>query len=89
MGLLQPLPIPEHPWASALMNFIIDLLVVSGKGSILVVVDRFSKYVVFMAAPSHCPAEEAAALFLSRVVKHFGLASNIVSDRNMWLTGRS
>ena len=56
--------------------------------SVLVVVDRFSKYAVFIPAPSECPAEEAARIFFSNVVKHFGMPEDIVSDRATRFTGR-
>ncbi|RVW29300.1 hypothetical protein CK203_103583 [Vitis vinifera] len=36
-----------------------------------------SKYVVFIPAPDVCPTEEAAKLFFSNVVKHFGLPKDI------------
>ena len=48
--------------------------------SIVVVVDQFSKYSVFMAAPKTCPPEEIANLFFSHVVKRFSLPKDIVSD---------
>ena len=51
-------------------------------------VDRFSKYVVFIPAPSECLAEEAARIFFSNVVKHFGMPEDIVSDRDTGFTGR-
>ena len=50
-GLLQPLPIPERSWLSESMDFISGFLKVDGKASIMVVVDRFSKYSIFIAAP--------------------------------------
>ena len=39
-------------------------------------------------APSECPAEEAARIFFSNVVKHFGMLEDIVSDRDSRFTGR-
>ena len=78
--MLQPLPIPESPWVSISMDFIIGLPKVKGMGSFFVVVDRFSKYVVFMAAPSTCIAEVDADFFYKNVVKYFGLLEDIVSD---------
>lgn len=40
-GLLEPLPVPERPWASISMDFISALPKVGELGSIIVVVDRF------------------------------------------------
>ncbi|KAJ4699844.1 Ty3/gypsy retrotransposon protein [Melia azedarach] len=87
-GLLEPLPIPERPWESVSMDFITSLPKSEGYGSIIVVVDRFSKYAVFMAAPADCTAEEAAKLFLKHVVKLWGVPNNIVSDRDPRFTGK-
>ncbi|KAL0461932.1 UNVERIFIED_CONTAM: Transposon Ty3-G Gag-Pol polyprotein [Sesamum latifolium] len=63
VGLLQPLPVPEGPWQSISMDFISGFPKVNGMASIFVVIDRFSKYGMFMAAPNACPAEMAAELF--------------------------
>ncbi|KAL6343067.1 hypothetical protein AAG906_017879 [Vitis piasezkii] len=81
-SLLHPLPIPERPWRCLSMDFITRFLKVQGYQSILVVVDIFSKYVVFIPAQHECPAEEAARLFFSNVVKYFGIPEDIVSDRD-------
>ncbi|KAK3027777.1 hypothetical protein RJ639_041137 [Escallonia herrerae] len=59
-----------------------------GCGSIMVVVDRFSKYATFVAAPADCTAEDAARLFLKYVVKYWGLPKIIVSDRDPRFTGK-
>lgn len=46
--LLQPLPVPEQAWSTVSMNFI-ESLPKSGKwDTILVVVDKFSKYAHFL-----------------------------------------
>ena len=86
-GLLQPLPVPEKPWISVSMDFISGFPKVDGKSSIMVVVDRFSKYAVFMAAPNACPADVATELFYKYVVKYFGLPEDIISDRDTHFTG--
>ena len=70
------------------MDFISEFPKVEGFGSILIVVDRFSKYIVFIPAPSECPAEETARIFFSNVVKNFGMPEDIVSNRDTWFTGR-
>ena len=87
-GLLQPLPIPERPWVSVSMDFIVGFLKVDGMNTIMVVVDRFTKYAMFVAAPTVCTAEVAAELFYRNMVKYFGVPSNIVSDRDVRFTGR-
>ncbi|CAH9148831.1 unnamed protein product [Cuscuta epithymum] len=87
-GLLQPLPIPSRPWQSVSMDFISGFPKVGGMSTILVIVDRFSKYGVFVAAPDSCPAEVTAELFFKNVVKHFGLPEDIISDRDSRFTGR-
>ncbi|KAE8720538.1 hypothetical protein F3Y22_tig00019093pilonHSYRG00019 [Hibiscus syriacus] len=80
-GLLQPLPIPERPWESISMDFIIGLPKTDGLSSLMVVVDMFSKYAMFIPASKVCPAVEAARLFLKHVVKYWGLLKTIISDR--------
>ncbi|KAE8689123.1 hypothetical protein F3Y22_tig00110943pilonHSYRG00133 [Hibiscus syriacus] len=87
-GLLQPLPIPERPWESISMDFIIGLPKTDGLSSIMVVVDRFSKYATFIPASKVCPAVEATRLFLKHVVKYWGMLKTIISDRDTRFTGR-
>ena len=70
------------------MDFIIGLPKLKGTGLVFIVVDQFSKYAVFMAAPSTCTAEVATDLFYKNVVKYFGLPKDIVSDRDSHFTGR-
>ncbi|CAH9095580.1 unnamed protein product [Cuscuta europaea] len=87
-GLLEPLPIPERPWDSISMDFISALPKSEGFGSIMVVIDRFSKYGTFIPCMKDCTAEEAARGFFKNVVKYWGLPRSIVSDRDPRFTGR-
>ena len=87
-SLLQPLPIPKSPWIFVSMDFITGMPKVKAMGSIFVVVDRFLKYAMFMAAPSTCTAEVVVDLFYKNVVKYFGLPKDIVSDRDSRFTDR-
>ena len=52
------------------MDFIIGLPKSEGYGSIIVVVDWFSKYATFIAAPKDCTIEETTWLFFKNVVKY-------------------
>lgn len=86
-GLLHPLPVPERPWESVSLDFISCLPKVGDLATILTIVDRFSKYVTFIAAPKYTTAEETARLFFKHIVKYWGLPKNIVSDRDSRFTG--
>ncbi|KAL0444386.1 UNVERIFIED_CONTAM: Transposon Tf2-11 polyprotein [Sesamum latifolium] len=86
-GLLQPLPIPTRPWESVSMDYISGLPKVGDLGSIIVVVDRLSKYATFIAAPKHVTAERTAHLFFKHIVKYWGLPKDIVSDRDSHFIG--
>ena len=87
-GLLEPLPIPERPWESISMDFIVGLPASEGCQWIFVVVDRYSKYATFIPAPKECSAEQAANLFFKNIIKYWGLPRSIVSDRDARFTGR-
>lgn len=55
------------------MDFISALSKVGTLASILVVMDRFSKYGTFIVASFDCTAEEAVQLFIFHVVKYWGI----------------
>ena len=48
VGLFQPLPIPEKPWIDASVDFVEGLPKSQLKDVVLVVVDRFTKFVHFL-----------------------------------------
>ena len=83
---MEPLPIAERPWDSVTMDFIIGLPKSEDNGSIIVVVDKFSKYATCITAPTDCTAEETTRLFLKHVVKYWGLPKYIISDRDLRFT---
>lgn len=62
------------------MDFIVGLPKVGDLGSIFVVADRFSKYSIFIPASKSCNAKMAAQLFVTNVVKYWGVPQLIVSD---------
>ncbi|KAA0040658.1 hypothetical protein IC582_025605 [Cucumis melo] len=87
-GLLEPLPIAEKPWDSVTMDFIVALPKSHGFGTIMVVVDRFSKYATFIPCSPDVKVDEAARLFFKNVVKLWGIPKSIISDRDPRFTGK-
>ena len=69
------------------MDFIMSLPKSEGCSSIMVVVDRYSKYATFIAAPADYKVDEAAHLFVKHIVKLWGVPKSIVSDRDPQFTG--
>ena len=51
------------------MDFISALPKSEGCRSIMVVVDRYSKYATFIAAPTDCKVDKATRLFIKHIVK--------------------
>ncbi|KAK3028694.1 hypothetical protein RJ639_038073 [Escallonia herrerae] len=72
---------------SVSLDFIAGLPKVEDLGTILVVVDRFSKYASFIATPKYCSAEDTTQLFFKYVVKYWGMPQDIVSDQDSRFTG--
>ncbi|XP_053571958.1 maestro heat-like repeat-containing protein family member 1 [Bombina bombina] len=87
-GYLQSLPIPERPWHTVGMDFIVELPLSNQSNTILVVVDLLTKMAHFIPYKKLPMASETASLFLKHVVSLHGLPSIIVSDRGSQFTSR-
>jgi hypothetical protein len=80
-GLLQPLPVPHHPWSHISLNFVTGLPPSDGNTVILMVVDRFSKAAHFIPLPKLPSAKETAQFMVQHVFWIHGLPVDMVSDR--------
>ena len=74
VGILQPIPLPLKDCYEITMNFIEGLPKVEGCSTILVVVDRLSKYAHFVCLKHPYLAE--------KIVRLHGLPISIISDRD-------
>jgi len=73
--------VPQKTWIHLTVDFITKLLVVAGKDTILVVCDRLSKMMHFVAMTEGTSAEGLARLLWDNVWKLHGLPESVVSDR--------
>ncbi len=87
-GLLQPLPILGQIWGSGSMDFIEALPKSEGNDTILVVVDRLTKYAHFLSLKHPFSASEVAEVFLRTVGKLHECLRCIVSDRDKIFTSQ-
>ncbi|KAJ2930720.1 hypothetical protein H1R20_g6375, partial [Candolleomyces eurysporus] len=90
-GLLKPLDIPERPWKSISMDFIVKLPKSFNYDSIFVVCDRLTRAAHFIPCVEEMSAPDLAWLFVDRIFRYHGLPDSIVSDRgslfvsNFWI----
>ena len=80
-GKLKLSGIPEKLWTHLMVDFIMKLPVVARKDAILVVCNRLSKMMHFVATIEEMSVEGLTRLFRDNVWKLHGLPESIVSDR--------
>ena len=80
-GKLKLEEVLEKPWAYISVDFITKLPIVAGKNAILVVCDRLSKIMHFIATMERMAAEELARLFRDNVWRLHDLLESVVLDR--------
>jgi hypothetical protein len=85
-GLLYPLPIPTQAWDIISMDFVEGLPQSKNKDTILVVIDKFTKYAHFLPLSHPYTALTVAQTFHNEVYRLHGLPSTIISDRDKVFT---
>jgi len=80
---LMPNTIPEKPWSYISADFITKLPLAQRYNTILVVCNRFSKMVHFIATIEKTLAKRLAKLFQDHVWKLHRLSESIVSDKGV------
>jgi hypothetical protein len=82
-GLLQSIPHPPRRWQQVSLDFITELpTTLTGFDAILVVVDKCSKLIHCTPTTTTCTARDTALLFFREIVRHHGLPTSIISDRD-------
>jgi hypothetical protein len=82
VGLLQPIPIPTQPFEVVTMDFIPELPESNGFTNILVVVDKLTKYALFIPTTNEVTEVETAELFFNHVITHYGIPRQVITDRD-------
>ncbi|SOV08973.1 uncharacterized protein UDID_18215 [Ustilago sp. UG-2017a] len=80
-GLLQPLATPDRPWGSISLDFIEGLPPSRNYDSILVIVDRLTKFAILAPTYKTVTAKQTAVLLYGHMVRLFGYPDHMVSDR--------
>ena len=85
IGLLQPLPVPEHPWHTITMDFITSLPnTPDGKDTVVVFVDKLTEMChLYPTTAKGLDSKQVAHIFLNEVFRHHGIPVHIVSDRDV------
>ena len=83
MGELHLLPIPNTPWDTISVDFIMELPESNGQDSIMVVVNSVTKCSHFVSMVMTILSIGAAQLYIWHIWKHHGLPKRVVSDRGL------
>lgn len=85
-GLLQPLAIPPQSWHTVRMDFVEGLPKSKIFDTILVVINKFTKYAHFIPITHPYTSLTVAQPYLNQVYKLHGMPKVIISDRDKVFT---
>lgn len=81
-GLLQPLLVPSNIWEDLSIDFIFGLSKVKGFDTVLVLVDRLTKYAQFIVIQHLYITKDIASVFIREIVRLHGFLRTIVSNHD-------
>ena len=92
-GLLEPLPVATVPWKHFSMDFVTDLPISRDeKGncydSILVLIDRFTKYSRYLPVTKTITSQQLAELLMTSAFLKTGAPETLVTDRGSVFTSQ-
>ena len=90
-GLLKPIN-ADYPWQIVTMDFVGGFAPgrLTGNNMCLVMVDKFSKYIILESVPETVDSEQTANILIKRLISQFGIPEKIITDRgpqfsaNLW-----
>jgi transposase InsO family protein len=91
-GEMQPMELPTKPWTDISMDFVTGLPLSRDPATglaydaILVIVDRFTKYALFIPFRKDYTAVQLAHVLKDRLIRHYGIPKSIISDRDKLFT---
>jgi transposase InsO family protein len=80
--MLHPIPIPSQPFEVVTMDFIPELPESEGFDNILVIVDKLTKYALFIPTSTNINEVDTAKLFFDHVISRYGIPLQVISDRD-------
>ena len=91
-GEMQPMELPTEPWTDISMDFVTGLpwskdpTTELAYDSILVIVDRFTKYAIMVPFRRDYTAQQLAYVLKDRLIREHGIPRTIISDRDKLFT---
>ena len=93
-GFLQSATTPSQPWKSIALDFVVKLPLSKDPwtkieyDSILVIMDRLTKYAYYVPYKESSTATDLAQVFLQVIVANHGVPMEIISDRDKLFTSK-
>ena len=85
-GLLLPIRSPNIRWNTISIDFVMPLTKSEGYDAILVIVDKFSKFVIIVPTTTKVTSIGTAKLLMKYVIAYFGVFKHVISDRDVRFT---